>query len=117
MPERSGVMPLWAWIVGAVVVIGIILTGYRMVQTQQRLETVQSELGSAKEGAVQANARLAELEKGAAKLKSELEKANAQRNELQTKLDQANSEIERLTSELDQAKAVQSQSGNARSEP
>ena len=34
----------WEWIVGAVFVIAIILTGYRLVQTQQHLETRQSEL-------------------------------------------------------------------------
>ena len=117
MPERNGVMPIWAWIVGAVIVIGIILTGYLMVQTQQRLETVQSERESAKEEVVQANARTAELDKQVANLKPELEKGNAERNELQTKLDQANSEIERLESELEQAKTVQSPSGNALSEP
>ncbi len=117
MPERNGVMPVWAWIVGAVIVIGIILTGYLMVQTQQRLETVQSERESAKEEVVQANARTTELEKQVANLKSELENGNAERSELQTNLDRANSEIERLNSELEQAKAVQSPSGNALSEP
>jgi septal ring factor EnvC (AmiA/AmiB activator) len=99
MPERNGVMPIWAWIVGAVIVIGSIL--YLMVQTQQRLETVQSERESAKEEVVQANARTTELEKQVANLKSELENGNAERSELQTNLDRANSEIERLKSELD----------------
>ncbi len=113
MPERSGVMPIWTWIVGAVIVIGIIVTGYLMVQTQLRLETVQSEHESAKEEVVQANARTAELEKVAANLKSELEKTNTERNELQTKLDQATSEIEQLNnnlkSELEKRKAERSE--------
>jgi hypothetical protein len=51
MPERIGAIPTWAWIVGAVLVIGLALTGYRMIQTQQRLQTVQSELESAKQAA------------------------------------------------------------------
>src|SRR6476660_1889738 len=34
----------WEWMVGAVFVFGIILTGYRLVQTQQHLETTRSEL-------------------------------------------------------------------------
>ena len=81
----------WEWIVGAVFVIVIILTGYRLVQTQQHLETRQSELESAKQAADQAKAQATEFAKRAASLSSELEKANAQRNELQTKLDHATS--------------------------
>ena len=98
MPERKSAMPIWVWIVGAVIVIGLIFTGYRMIQTQQHLETVKSKIESVKQAATQAKAE-----------------ADAQRNELQTKLDQATSEIERLKSELVQAKAGQSQSGNAQS--
>ena len=43
--------------------IGVVLTGYRMIQAQQRLQTVQSELESAKQGADQARAMTAGLEK------------------------------------------------------
>ena len=90
----------WEWIVGAVFVIAIILTGYRLVQTQQHLETRQSELENVKQAADQAKAQAMELAKRAASLNSELEKANAQRNELQTKLDQATSEINQLNPSL-----------------
>ena len=94
MPERVGAIPAWAWIVGAVLVNVIIFTGYRVVQTQHLLQTVRSELVSAKDEAAQTNAQVAEFEKRADRLKSALEKANAQRNELQTKLDQATTEME-----------------------
>src|SRR5512132_3554021 len=73
----------WEWIVGAVFVIAIILTGYRLVQTQQHLETVQSELDNAKQAADQAKTQARELAKRTA----------SQREELQTKLDHATSEI------------------------
>ena len=91
----------WEWIVGAVFVIAIILTGYSSVQTQQHLETRQSELENAKQATDQAKAQASELAKRAASLNSELEKANAQRNELQTKLDQATSEITSAQSQLE----------------
>jgi hypothetical protein len=94
MPERVGAIPAWAWIVGAVLVIVIISTGYRVVQMQHLLQTVRSELVSAKDEAAQTNAQVVEFEKRADRLKSVLEKANAQRNELQTKLDQATTEME-----------------------
>jgi hypothetical protein len=51
MPERTSAIPTWAWIVGAVLVIVSIFTGYRMVQTQQHLAAAQSELESAKQAA------------------------------------------------------------------
>ena len=91
----------WEWMVGAVFVIAIILTGYRLVQTQQPLETRQSELANVKQTADQAKAQARELARRAVSLNSALEKANAQRNELQTKLDQATSEIESVQSQLE----------------
>ena len=72
--------------------IAIILTGYRLVQTQQHLETMQSELANAKQATDEAKAQATELAKRAANLNSDLEKANAQHSQLQTKLDQATSE-------------------------
>ena len=76
----------------AVFIIVIILTGCRLVQTQQHLETRQNELENAKQAADQAKSQATEFAKRAASLNSQLEKANAQRNELQTKFDQATSE-------------------------
>jgi chromosome segregation ATPase len=87
MVERSSAIPAWAWIVGAVLAIGIVFTGYRTVQTQRHLETVQSELDSAKQAADQARAQTADMEK--------------QRNELQTKLDEATSGVKSVQSELE----------------
>jgi tetratricopeptide (TPR) repeat protein len=82
----------WEWIVGAVFVVAIILTGYRLVQTQQHLETRQSELENANQATDRAKAQATELAKRVASLNSELEKANSRTNELQSKLEQATSE-------------------------
>jgi hypothetical protein len=49
MPERTSAIPAWAWIIGAVLVIVSIFTGYRIVQTQQHLAAAQSELENAKQ--------------------------------------------------------------------
>jgi cell division protein FtsL len=61
----------WEWIVGAVFVIVIILTGYRLVQTQQHLETTQNELENAKQAADQTKTQARELTKRAASLSLE----------------------------------------------
>jgi septal ring factor EnvC (AmiA/AmiB activator) len=99
MPERVGATAAWAWIVGVVLVI-VVVTGYGVVQTQHRLEKVQSELVSAKDEAAQAIARVRESERGADSLKSALDKTNAHRNELQAKLDQATMQAKATQSEL-----------------
>ena len=127
--NRSWSSRAWEWIAGAVFVIAIILTGYRLVQTQQHLETSQRELENAKQvanqvkaqateqqsrlggmrleldsanqAADQAKAQAAELARRVAGLNSELEKANAQRSKLQTKLDQTTSEIKSAQSQLE----------------
>jgi cell division protein FtsL len=96
------------WIVGAVLVIGIILTGYRLVQTQQHLETMQSELENAKQAVDRAKAQATELAKRTA----------SQRYELQTKLDQATSEIKSAQSQLEDKQShlggIQSELENAK---
>jgi penicillin-insensitive murein endopeptidase len=102
MPDRFSAIPAWAWIIGAVLVIGIVLVSYRIVQTQRHLE---SELESAKQAADRAKAEAAELEKRAAGLNSELEKVNTQRNELQVKLDDAASEVKLAQSQLADAQS------------
>ena len=103
----------WEWMVGAVFVIAIILTGYGLVQTRQHLETRQSELENANQATDQAKAQATELAKRVASLNSELEKAYAQRNELQTKLEEATSEITSAQSELEDKQSLQSELENA----
>ena len=48
--------------------IAIVLTGYRLVQTRQHLETRQSELENANQATDQAKAKATELAKRAASL-------------------------------------------------
>jgi cell division protein FtsL len=100
-PVKLQKLPAWAWIVGAVLVIGIIFTGYRTVQTQEHLETVQSQLESSKQATDQAKTENVGLEKRTVSLISELEKANAHNSELQTKLDNATSEGKSVRSQLE----------------
>ena len=88
MVERKGAMPIWVWIVGALLVIGFILASYRMIQTRQHLKMANSKIESVEQSAKQAKAE-----------------ADAQRNELQTKLDRATSEIGQLKSNLDTAQS------------
>src|SRR5262245_37801121 len=128
MPERRNVIPAWAWIVGAVLLIASVFVGYRIVQTQQHLTAAQRELEIAKRAAETANdqrkqfeiksnaatsaVRSAEIQ--LAKAQSVLEaaqrelenttqatkEANAQRAETQTKFDQASSENKSLLAQL-----------------
>ena len=72
--ERGRSSRAWEWIAGGVFGIVIILTGYRLVQTQQHLDTMQSELESAKQAADQAKVQATAFAKRAASLNSELEK-------------------------------------------
>ena len=107
--NRNSSTRSWDWIVlgaelvervvGAVLVILII--GYRLVETQQRLEASQGELENAKHAADEAIAQAAELGKRVASLNSALNKVTAQRNELQTKLDQVTSAIKSARSQLE----------------
>ena len=79
-------MRLWAWIVGAVVltavgVTGILFVGHRMFETEQHLKTVQSDLGRAKDEAAKATVEIGEREKEAAQLKSELDTSKRRRDD------------------------------------
>jgi peptidoglycan hydrolase CwlO-like protein len=114
MPEIvSAMLPLWAWIVGAVLVIVIVLNGSRMLQMRQRLQTMESVLLDAKHNAAKANDQVAGLEKQAADLQSELDKEKAARSELQSDFDQAAKELKLTKSQLDdeqsRLEAVQSE--------
>jgi cell division protein FtsL len=61
MPERNKVIPLWTWIVGAILVIGIIFAGIRTVQIQHHLRAVQDKLEHSNDEATAANAQRAEV--------------------------------------------------------
>ena len=54
----------WPWILVALAVVAMAVLVYPLLQTQQRLRLVQSELGRANEQVVQARAASAELERG-----------------------------------------------------
>jgi spore germination cell wall hydrolase CwlJ-like protein len=75
------------------------------MQTQKRLETVQSELHRVSENAAQAKARVVDLEQTTADLNWELKKADFERNELQDQVKKANSKIEQLSEIVDAAEA------------
>jgi chromosome segregation ATPase len=98
-------MPSWVWIVGIALLIGILAAGYRSVQIQHRLHTVQTDFAAAKDEARQANERAADLRKQADNLKSELAAANTQHNEVQTKLDAVTSKLEALNNKLNSAQS------------
>ena len=53
MLERTG-LPLWGWAVGVVLVIAVILLGYRTVEAERQLKAAQSEMDGAMEGKVKA---------------------------------------------------------------
>jgi len=76
MSERYEINPAWTLLVAAIAIISTILIGYKLLQTQQRGEAVQTELE-------RANARASELEEHAARLSSEREDAVRQRIDIQ----------------------------------
>ena len=104
MPEKYGFSG-WVWILATVVVVGFVVLGSYLVQTQQRLKAVEIELGGAKEEAVRAKAQAAELAKVAENVRLELEAANTARNEYQGELDKANATIAELSKKLDTAQS------------
>lgn len=111
-PQRSGnrkrqsnrATPKSDWLLAVAILIAGVL-GYFVMQTQKRLETVQSELHRVSENAVQAEATVVDLEQTAASLKRELKKADFKRNELQDQLDKSNSKIEQLSEIVDAGEA------------
>src|SRR5262245_60839196 len=90
----------WEWTVGAVLLVGIGLTSYGLVQTRQHLGTAQSELETARQDAAQVKVKAGEVAESFASLNSKLEMATSARNELQTKLDRVTSEAELAQSQL-----------------
>ncbi len=106
MPERNGINPVWAPLVAAIAVIGIILIGYKLLQTQRHVEAVQTELESAK-------VRASELEEHAARRSSEREDAVRQRIDVQDKLEQATAERNELRNKVDQSVSTNSEFAKA----
>jgi spore germination cell wall hydrolase CwlJ-like protein len=102
--RQSQATPQSDCLVGVAILIAVVL-GYLVMQTQKRLETVQSELHRVSENAVQAKARVVNFEQTAASLKRELKKADFKRNEIQDQLNKANSKIEQLSEIVDAAEA------------
>jgi predicted nucleic acid-binding Zn-ribbon protein/quercetin dioxygenase-like cupin family protein len=101
-------MPLWAWLVGALLVIGLIVMAARTVRVQNELGEIQAKLERAENEAEQAATRAAEFSNRVNDLDAELEAAKTQRENIQAKLDQANSENaelkRKLSSDLEAAK-------------
>jgi predicted nuclease with TOPRIM domain len=87
MLERTG-LPLWGWAAGAVLVIAVILLGYRTVEAERELKAAQSEMDSAMEAGVKAKSEAADEGKS-----------------LRLKLDNAQREIQRLNEAAAKAEA------------
>jgi len=92
--ERRG-LPLRVWAVGAALVATITVLGYRSVQTEQRLNAVASESGTAEDDASSKSLRLKldSAEDNGAKANLEM---RAMAENLQLKLDSAEKEIQKL---------------------
>jgi predicted RNase H-like nuclease (RuvC/YqgF family) len=97
----------------AMAAVGFVLLGSYLVQTHQRLKTVEVELGRAKEETVRAKAGAAEFVEAVENLRLELKAANTARDEYQDKLDKANVTIAELSKRLDK---VQSDLGKRESQ-
>ena len=119
MSDKDSAVPMWAWAFGAILVLGLIVSGYQIFQGQGRLETVQSALKSAGEARDQAQAQATRFEEQAAGLQSQLEQVTADRTELQAKLDQSAAEYEKTNDALEKVqsefKTTQSTLEDARS--
>jgi predicted nuclease with TOPRIM domain len=87
MLKRTG-LPLWGWAAGAVLVIAVILLGYRTVEAERELKAAQSEMDSAMEAGVKAKSEAADEGKS-----------------LRLKLDNAQREIQRLNEAAAKAEA------------
>ena len=80
--------------------------GHHMLQTQKRLEMVQSELDRIIEEARQEGARRAKLEVTARSLRLELSRAGSERDELKVQFDQAVSKLKQLSGDVEAAEAA-----------
>jgi spore germination cell wall hydrolase CwlJ-like protein len=106
-PQRNHVSLLFALLVGAAFLnIGVGLA-YRFVQTQKRLETVQSKLDKANEEAVQAKAREADSQEAAHNLRKELEGARQSSHRAEADAAAFKKQLADLNSKLAQINANQ----------
>jgi chromosome segregation ATPase len=92
MPEKYGFSRL-VWILPAVVLVGVVVLGSYLVQTQQRLKAVKIELGRAKEeareAADRAKAQATEDERQIVRLKEEAQALQRQVDSLTQAANQA----------------------------
>jgi hypothetical protein len=86
MPEerKRVVLPPWAWIAAAVLVIGIIAAGYRTVHVHHQLIGAQANFARAKDETSDAAMQAKELKKQLDNSKSELEAAKLELQEKQS---------------------------------
>ena len=98
MPQKYGLGGVW--ILAAMVVVGFVVLGSYLVQTQQRLRAVEIELGRAKEEIVRAKAGAAELGEVAASLRGELKAANTARSEASVAIAELSKKLGTAQSEL-----------------
>jgi chromosome segregation ATPase len=101
MPKKYG-LGGWVFILAAMAVVGFVVVGSYLVQTQQRLRAVEIELGRAKEETVRAKAGALETAKVVENLRLELEAA---RDEYQVNLDKAKAAVAELGEKLDAAQS------------
>ena len=104
LAERKG-LPLWSWAVGAVLIVTVIALGYRTVQTEQRLDELTRELGSAGHDAAELRAIAKSLQlklEGSEDVKTKLELRDIAES-LALKLDSAEREIQRLNEAADRS--------------
>ena len=75
MLDRYSTNPIWATLIAAMAVVGIIIIGYKLLQTRRHVEALQTELE-------RTSARATELEEHAARLSYQREDAVRQRTDL-----------------------------------
>ena len=95
-----------AWTVGAALLLLTSILGYHVVQTHQRLETVQAQINTLREESSQAKRRAAELERTNLDLRAELSQANTERSELQSAFQRAASQIKGLSNNADEVRSL-----------
>jgi len=87
MSDKSSSVPVWAWVIGVILVLGLIASIYQTVQVQGQLNAAQSELDGAMAAKQAAETEAAGMETQVADLKSQVEQASAMQGDMQAKLD------------------------------
>jgi chromosome segregation ATPase len=88
MPEKYGFSG-WVWILAAVVVVGFVVLGSYLVQTQQRLKAVETARNEFQGKLDKANDAIAELSKKLDTAQSDLGKQQSQLQAMETRLEHA----------------------------